>query len=326
MNKFISYFLYLFILIFLTSCAAKNIPATFTQLPSVKASGDDAWEILLDTVSYYYPGIETADIATGEIRSIGIITDKCWAGILYGCFVPCKAEKFVAWVTSLSPFSVNIAVEKHKASSMSHYRSWYAAGNDVEKEKKIYQHLISNLNTTFKKPVVINNGKSLLVDMPTYSFTVEEFEGWEVKQRDPKLEKTCLTKTHNKVDYEIMIMKNLILDDNKQKENTSKLATEYIELELNNMREFGEGLNLYKLSDVIIRNEIIGKKKYFILDYKAKKYSSIQNNSMYLYFPHSDRNKYFIIVHYLELAPEEAKISDNYRENLKNILKSLSTK
>ena len=92
------------------------------------------------------------------------------------------------------------------------------------------------------------------------------------------------------------------------------------------MREFGEGLNLYKLSDVIIRNEIIGKKKYFILDYKAKKYSSIQNNSMYLYFPHSDRNKYFIIVHYLELAPEEAKISDNYRENLKNILKSLSTK
>lgn len=317
MNRFVSFSIGIFIILFLTSCSVKHTPTTFTQLPSVTIHGDEAWDILLDTVSNYYPGIEIANKETGHIRSIGTITDTCWAGVLHGGMVPCEVERFVAKVVQFSPFEVNIAIEKRKATTMSNYRQWYAAGNDIRKEQVIYNHLIRNLNAKFKPPVEKNNSKNIIIEMPSYSFTVEKHSGWDVKRGDARFEKIIITKKESSIEYKIVLMKNLVIDKKLQYKSSSYLADEYRNVELKNMEELGVKQGIYQLENIIKKRELIGNKEFYMLGYDQTSSVGMQHNNMYLYFPPSKKTEFFIIAHYSEFAPTGSEVRKSCKSKLR---------
>lgn len=125
-------------------CAHTQV-AVYRPLPPVTAEGERAWNILLETIKTFYKDIEYADKKIGEVRSFVFITDKCWAGFLYGGYVPCKTERLVAHVLTLSPFRVEIAVQQHMGTPLSNYREWVEAGNNFEKENDVYEELLKKL-------------------------------------------------------------------------------------------------------------------------------------------------------------------------------------
>lgn len=130
----------------LAGCAAHEKRASFLELPPTSLAGDTAWNIVVDSAKEYYPQIELADKKAGVIKSAIHVTDTCWAGILYGGSVPCKAERFIARVWSLNPFKADIAVQRHKATTMSNYRDWIEDGNNSEKEKTIYENIVQQIS------------------------------------------------------------------------------------------------------------------------------------------------------------------------------------
>jgi hypothetical protein len=128
-----------------TGCATVEQKTSLRRLPAVTVEGEKAWNILLDTIKNYYPGIEYANKDTGEVRSIGIVIDTCWAGLANGGFVPCKLERLIAHVSSFNPFNAEIAIQQHKGTVLSNYKDFNEDGNNTEKEKEIYEVLVKNL-------------------------------------------------------------------------------------------------------------------------------------------------------------------------------------
>ena len=125
-------------------CAHSQV-TVYRPLPPVTVDGERAWNILIETIKTFYKGVEYENKEAGEIRSFVLITDKCWAGLLYGGYVPCKTERLVAHVSSLSPFKVEIAVQQHKGTPMTNYIKWIEAGNNFARESEIYDILIKKL-------------------------------------------------------------------------------------------------------------------------------------------------------------------------------------
>ncbi len=135
------------VIVVLTGCAVTGKRAEFHSLPSTSIDGDLAWNIVIESARQYYPQIELEDKKAGIIKSTVQTTDTCWAGLAFGGFVPCKTERFVARVWSLAPFKADIAVQRHKATTMSNYRTWIEDGNNSEREKVIYENIAEKLSS-----------------------------------------------------------------------------------------------------------------------------------------------------------------------------------
>ena len=311
------------LVLIMVSCAT-NAPLTFTQLPPVQKSGDDAWNTMLHSISSYYPTIVVANRTTGEIRTAPIVISKCWAGLLYGGNVPCEMERLAVTVSSLSPFKASIAVERHKATAMSNYRTWYIAGNNSAKERWVYDRLVSDLNTPFPSTAGANNAKDTRLSMPSYSVSFNDCGGWKVDRGDTILEKLQLTRTDASVEYKILVLKNSLLDEERQKWDADRIAEDYIEAELTSMKELGQKPGIYRLSGVVKRTEFIGSKKFFVLDYETKNKAGIQISSMYVFLPGSTPKKHFFVAHYSEFAPDGTQVRHAYRHVFLTMLQSLS--
>ena len=134
------------ILFILNSCTIKEQKAKFLPLPATE-HGVKAWDIIINVAIEHYKGVEYTDKKEGIIKSLPKITDTCWAGLLYGGFVPCESERFIARVWTLSPFKADIAVQRHKATSVSSYQEWIEDGNNLGKEKELYEELVSKLSS-----------------------------------------------------------------------------------------------------------------------------------------------------------------------------------
>ena len=307
----------------MVSCAT-NAPLTFTRLPPVQKSGDDAWNTTLRSIFSYYPTIVVANKTTGEIRTAPIVVSKCWAGLLYGGNVPCEMERLAATVSSLSPFKASIAVERHKATAMSNYRTWYIAGNNSTKEKWVYDRLVSDLNTPLPATAGTNRGKGDRLTMPSYSVSLKDCDGWKVEREDSIFEKLQLTRTDAPVEYNILVLKNRLVDEERQKWHADKIAEEYIEAELTSMKELGQKPGIYRLSGVVKRTEVIGSKKFFVLDYETRNKAGIQIGSMYVFLPDLTLKTHFFVAHYSEFGPDGAQVKHTYRNDFLVMLESLS--
>jgi hypothetical protein len=132
-------------LLFLSLGCAHSQVAVFRSLPPSNVESEKAWNILIETIKSYYTDIEYSNRENGEIRSFALITDKCWAGIAFGRYIPCKADRLLAKVTSFTPFIANIAVQQREGTVLSNYRNWIETGNNIERENEIYNALLNKL-------------------------------------------------------------------------------------------------------------------------------------------------------------------------------------
>ena len=194
MKTYLSIIIHCSLLFLLTACGLKPVPATYMSISDVAKQGDEAWNILVETANQYYPSLATVDKNKGTVRSVGVITDKCWVGIVYGGMVPCEMERLVLEVKSFSPFQVDLAVKRIKGDRSTKYQTWLEAGNVPQIQTKISEKLFENLNSSFRKPVTKNNGKEIVIEMPSYSISSNMFEDWIITQINPKLEKTIISK------------------------------------------------------------------------------------------------------------------------------------
>jgi hypothetical protein len=140
----------------ISACATTPPPTdlTWKTIPEVSTPEDQAWNILVDTVSHYFTDFEVNDSRAGYLKSAWKTTDRCQAGLLFGGMVPCKRIRVIAKIQGRTPFRITMAVERQKASALTNYKTWSAAGNDEEMEKEIMDHLVLKVPSKGKTPVV----------------------------------------------------------------------------------------------------------------------------------------------------------------------------
>jgi len=111
---------------------------------------EEKWWLIKETVSKYFPELQVEDREKGELITKWKVTDKCWAGLLYGGFVPCKKERAIVKVKSLNPFEIVVKVEIKKASGWSNYKRWEFKGYDADLEIRIINELHNKMLLTNK--------------------------------------------------------------------------------------------------------------------------------------------------------------------------------
>jgi len=140
------------------------------------------------------------------------------------------------------------------------------------------------------------------VRLPHYSLVVPPDKGWQLSTPDNnKLEVAVLTKDIGPIRFRIQTMWVAILDEKMRSVPAKTVADDYRNLERQTMLKEGVERGQYQLNNVVMKDEIIKDKNFFVMTY-AKLFpgSQRQLGKLHLFFPKEERNDFFILVLYVE--------------------------
>jgi hypothetical protein len=165
------------------------------------------------------------------------------------------------------------------------------------------------------------------IQMPHYSFQVPPDQGWYMLRPDEKSETAVVTKKLPPFQFEIRMMRNVILNKYVKTWSAEEVADDYRYQEIWAMTTLGVDKGLYRLRDVVQGEQIIGSKKFYTLTYTTfvnTQQGMEHRGALYLYFPKEDKNDWFLIAHFSEVGPAAEMHAKSLRAEFIKVLESVS--
>jgi len=162
------------------------------------------------------------------------------------------------------------------------------------------------------------------IQMPSYSFVVPSDNGWHIQKPGKINELAIIANKIGPFTFQMKMMKNVILGENMKGATAEEVADDYRGLEKRIMIEQGVNKGLYELKDVTMGEETLGNKNFYTMKYVIVSKSGTQRANLYLYFPESKNNKYFIVAHYSETIPANAFLIKSFKDDFISTIETLS--
>jgi|WetSurMetagenome_2_1015567.scaffolds.fasta_scaffold50179_4 hypothetical protein len=163
------------------------------------------------------------------------------------------------------------------------------------------------------------------IQFPHYSLVLPT-PGWRLSRPDENNEVAVVTLQAGpplSATFQMRFIKNGIFDERIKSWSARQVADDYRTLEKRIMIEQGVNKGQYRLSEVVMGEEMVGDKKFYTMKYTTSASAQRQSASLYLYFPRDEGNSFFMVAHYSEMIPPNVSLSRSFNSEFLQTLKSL---
>ncbi len=132
-----------------------------------------------------------------------------------------------------------------------------------------------------------------------------------------------------KLDSALCLMRfstNRIIDERARTLTAEQIADDYRNGEKQGMIIQGVITGQYELKDVVFGSEVIEGKKFYTMSYVTLRDDSVQNASLYLYFPQNKNISDFVLALYSETHPRNETLTTSAKNEFTETLRSLDVR
>jgi len=164
------------------------------------------------------------------------------------------------------------------------------------------------------------------IEKPLYSISIPPDQGWHMRrdENDPKA--ALFVKNLDSVFCLMRFSTNWIIDERAKTLTAEQIADDYRNLERQDMISRGVITGKYELKDVVFGSEVIEGKKFYIMSYVILRDESVENASLYLYFPQDKNISDFVLALYSETHPRNETLTTSAKNEFTETLRSLDVR
>jgi hypothetical protein len=171
-----------------------------------------------------------------------------------------------------------------------------------------------------------------LVQMPHYTFTAPADQGWQMERGAQHEEEVILTKEVGPIVVRMAFLM-ILVPDSMRSRAAEVVADDFRELEERGMLEQGVQPGLYQLNNLVKGERTLGDRVFYTMTCETVgtspgRYQS-QSAALYLLFPKSENNDWFIVAHYSESTqhskqPDKSyKVDKSYKADFEALLQGM---
>jgi len=164
------------------------------------------------------------------------------------------------------------------------------------------------------------------IDMPHYSILAVPDTGWGLTVEDKSHSTIYLKKSAGSAEYQMRIGINWLSSESTKSWTAKQVADDYRNGELSDMQARGVMTSMMELENVVMGEEIVGNKKFYIMNYDIIRDGVRQNSSLYLYFPKEINIGVFIVAIYIESSTGKESLYKSNKPEFIRVLESLQVK
>jgi hypothetical protein len=165
------------------------------------------------------------------------------------------------------------------------------------------------------------------IEKPLYSISIPPDQGWQMYKDDNNPDGVFFVKILDSASYYAMRFgTNWIADESMKTWTAEQIADEYRNYEKQDMINRGVNTGKYELKDVVFGSEVIEGKKFYTMNYVTLHDESVENASLYIYFPRDKNISDFVIALYSETHPRNETLTKSAKNEFTETLRSLDVR
>ena len=164
------------------------------------------------------------------------------------------------------------------------------------------------------------------IEKPLYSISIPPDQGWHMRrdENDPKA--AVFVKNLDSAFCLMHFGTNRIIDERAKTLTAEQIADDYRNTEKQDMIFRGVMTGQYELKDVVFGSEVIEGNKFYIMNYVILRDESVENASLFLYFPRDKNISNFVIALYSETQPRNGTLTTSAKNEFMETLRSLDVR